>query len=182
MPIFYYRDTIHRIINAQIFLLSLAGGGYVMCGWALNYLDRMMITTMRSSIISEIHMTDAQFGLLTSVFLWVYGLLSPLAGFIADKFNKSRIIIVSLLIWSGVTFLTAYATSFEYLLATRALMGISEAFYIPTALALIMDYHRGNTRSSANSVHIMGIMVGQSLGFIGGWLAEAHSWNLLLIY
>lgn len=143
----------------------------------LNYLDRMMITTMRSSILEEIPMTDAQFGLLTSVFLWVYGILSPVAGFLADKFNKSRIIIISLLVWSMVTFLTAYATSFEYLLVTRALMGISEAFYIPTALALIMDYHRGSTRSFANSVHMMGIMVGQSLGFIGGWLAEDHSWN-----
>lgn len=143
----------------------------------LNYLDRMMITTMRSSIVKEIHMTDAQFGLLTSVFLWVYGLLSPVAGFIADKYNKSRVIIISLLVWSSVTFLTSFATSFEYLLATRALMGISEAFYIPTAVALIMDYHRGNTRSFANSVHMMGIMVGQSLGFIGGWLAEDHSWN-----
>lgn len=143
----------------------------------LNYLDRMMITTMRSSILEEIPMTDAQFGLLTSVFLWVYGFLSPVAGFIADKFNKSRIIMISLLVWSAITFLTAYATSFEYLLVTRALMGISEAFYIPAALALIMDYHRGNTRSFANSVHIMGIMVGQSLGFIGGWLAEDYSWN-----
>lgn len=143
----------------------------------LNYLDRMMIATMRSSIVQEIHMTDAQFGLLTSVFLWVYGLLSPVAGFIADKYNKSRIIIISLLVWSSVTFLTSFATTFEYLLATRALMGISEAFYIPTAVALIMDYHRGNTRSFANSVHMMGIMVGQSLGFIGGWLAEDHSWN-----
>ena len=143
----------------------------------LNYLDRMMITTMRSSILAEIPMTEAQFGLLTSVFLWVYGFLSPVAGFLADKFNKSRIIIISLLVWSLVTFLTAYATSFEYLLVTRALMGISEAFYIPTALALIMDYHRGSTRSTANSVHMMGIMVGQSLGFVGGWLAEDHSWN-----
>lgn len=143
----------------------------------LNYLDRMMIATMRSSIVAEIQMTDAQFGLLTSVFLWVYGLLSPIAGFMADKFNKSRIIIISLLVWSTITFLTAYATSFEYLLVTRALMGISEAFYIPAALALIMDYHRGSTRSTANSVHMMGIMVGQSLGFIGGWLAEDHSWN-----
>lgn len=143
----------------------------------LNYLDRMMIATMRSSIVAEIHMTDAQFGLLTSVFLWVYGFLSPFAGFMADKFNKSRIIIISLLVWSTVTFLTAFATSFGHLLVTRALMGISEAFYIPTALALIMDYHRGSTRSFANSVHMMGIMVGQSLGFIGGWLAEDHSWN-----
>ncbi len=143
----------------------------------LNYLDRMMITTMRSSIVDAIPMTDAQFGLLTSVFLWVYGLLSPVAGFLADRFNRSRVILVSLFVWSLVTWLTSYATTFEQLLATRALMGISEACYIPAALALIMDYHRGSTRSLANSVHMAGIMIGQSLGFIGGWLAESHSWN-----
>lgn len=143
----------------------------------LNYLDRMMITTMRSSILDEIPMSDAQFGLLTSVFLWVYGLLSPVAGFLADRFNRSRVILASLFVWSLVTWLTAYATTFEELLITRALMGISEACYIPAALALIMDYHRGATRSLANSVHMAGIMIGQSLGFIGGWLAESHSWN-----
>ncbi len=143
----------------------------------LNYLDRMMITTMRSSIVDAIPMTDAQFGLLTSVFLWIYGLLSPVAGFLADRFNRSRVIIISLCVWSAVTFLTSYATSFEQLLVTRALMGISEACYIPAALALIMDYHRGPTRSLANSIHMAGIMVGQSLGFVGGWLAESHSWN-----
>ncbi|GAA4447447.1 MFS transporter [Ravibacter arvi] len=143
----------------------------------LNYLDRMMITTMRSSILEEIPMTDAQFGLLTSIFLWVYGLLSPVAGFLADRFNRSRVILVSLFVWSLVTWLTSYATTFEQLLATRALMGISEACYIPAALALIMDYHRGTTRSLANSIHMAGIMTGQSLGFVGGWLAENHSWN-----
>jgi MFS family permease len=63
---------------------------------SLNYLDRTMITTMRSSIMLEIPMTEAQFGLLSSVFLWVYGLLSPFAGYIADKFNRSRVILVSL--------------------------------------------------------------------------------------
>ncbi len=150
-------------------LLCIVGG--------LNYLDRMMITTMRSSIIDAIPMTDAQFGLLTSVFLWVYGLLSPVAGFLADRFNRSRVILGSLFVWSLVTWLTSYATTFEQLLATRALMGISEACYIPAALALIMDYHRGSTRSLANSIHMAGIMIGQSLGFIGGWLAESHSWN-----
>lgn len=143
----------------------------------LNYLDRMMITTMRSSIVEAIPMTDAQFGLLTSVFLWIYGLLSPIAGFLADKFNRSKVILVSLFVWSVVTWLTSYATTFEQLLVTRALMGISEACYIPAAMALIMDYHRGGTRSLANSIHMAGIMVGQSLGFIGGWLAENHGWN-----
>lgn len=143
----------------------------------LNYLDRITITTMRGSIISTIPMTDAHFGILTSVFLWVYGLLSPFAGFIADRFKRSRVIIVSLFVWSTVTWLTSYATTFEELLATRALMGISEACFIPAGLALIMDYHRGSTRSLATGILMCGNMLGSSLGFVGGWIAENHSWH-----
>lgn len=143
----------------------------------LNYLDRMMITTMRVSIRDSIPMTDGQFGLLTSVFLWIYGILSPVAGFFADRFSRSRVIIVSLFIWSGVTWLTAHATTFNQLLATRALMGISEACYIPAAFALVIDYHRGSTRSLATGIHMAGIMIGQSLGFLGGWIAEEHNWS-----
>jgi MFS family permease len=144
---------------------------------SLNYLDRTMITTMRSSILQEIPMTEAQFGLLSSVFLWVYGLLSPFAGYIADKFNRSRVILVSLFVWSAVTWMTAHATTFNQLLLTRALMGISEACYIPAALALIADYHGTKTRSLATGIHMAGIMAGQSLGFVGGWIAEEFTWN-----
>lgn len=143
----------------------------------LNYLDRIMITTMRESITGSIPMTDAQFGLLTSVFLWVYGLLSPFAGFLADRFNRSRVIIGSLFLWSLVTWLTSHAKTFDQLLATRALMGISEACYLPAALALITDYHRGNTRSLATGIHMGGVMMGQSFGFLGGWIAEGSRWN-----
>jgi len=142
-----------------------------------NYLDRVMITTMRGSIIEAIPMTDAQFGLLTSVFLWIYGLLSPFAGFLADRFNRSRVIIISLFAWSAITWLTAHATTFGELLATRALMGVSEACYIPAALALIADYHRGATRSLATGVHMSGIMVGSGLGGLGGWIAERQGWS-----
>ncbi len=144
---------------------------------AFNYLDRIMLTTMRGSLMDAIPMTDAQFGLLTSVFLWVYGLLSPFAGFLADRFSRSRVIIGSLFAWSLITWLTAHATTFGELLATRALMGVSEACYIPAALALIADYHRGPTRSFATGVHMTGIMTGAALGGLGGWLAERHDWS-----
>ena len=143
----------------------------------LNYLDRIMLTTMRSSLTAAIPMTDAQFGLLTSVFLWVYAALSPCAGFAADRLGRTPVVIGSLLTWSAVTWLTGQAKSFEQLLFARALMGASEACYIPAAMALIMDYHRGPTRSLANGIHLSGVMVGSGLGGIGGWLAERHRWN-----
>jgi MFS family permease len=142
----------------------------------LNYLDRIMITTMRGSLQAAIPMSDAQFGLLTSVFLWVYGLLSPFAGFLADRAGRSRVIIASLFVWSLIMWLTGHAKTFDQLLLARALMGISEACYIPAALALIADYHPGPTRSLANGVHLTGIMVGSALSGVGGWLAEHYSW------
>jgi len=153
-----------------VFLLCIVG--------LLNYLDRSMITTMRVSILKDMPMTEAQFGLLTSVFLWIYGILSPLAGFLADRFNRSRVIIISLLVWSTVTCMTGFAKTFEELLITRSLMGISEACYIPAALALIVDYHKGKTRSLAVGIHMSGMMAGQALGFIGGWIAEKQHWSL----
>lgn len=143
----------------------------------LNYLDRLMITTMRDAVKADIAMTDAQFGLLTSVFLWVYGIFSPFGGYLADRFGRSRVIIGSLLIWSAVTWATGHMHSFEGLLAARAIMGLSEACYIPAALALIADYHRGPTRSLATGLHMSGIYAGAALGGVGGHIAEHYSWR-----
>jgi len=143
----------------------------------LNYLDRIMITTMRESLMQVVPMSDAQFGLLTSWFLWVYGLLSPFAGFLADRFSRTRLIIGSLLVWSILTWLTGHARTFDQLIVVRALMGISEAVYLPAALALIADYHRGSTRSFATGIHMTGLSVGAGLGGLGGVLAEKYGWN-----
>ncbi|EEF62354.1 MFS transporter [Pedosphaera parvula] len=143
----------------------------------LNYLDRLMITTMRDPIKAAIPMTDAQFGLLTSVFLWVYGLLSPFGGFLADRFSRSKVILGSLFVWSLLTWVTGYVKTFEHLLLARALMGISEACYIPAALALICDYHRGSTRSLATGLHMSGVYAGAALGGVGGYLAKYYGWR-----
>jgi predicted MFS family arabinose efflux permease len=145
----------------------------------LNYLDRLILITMRTSIKSSITMTEAQFGLLTTVFLVTYGLLSPLGGFLADKINRSRVIVFSLFAWSAITWLTAHATSFPELLVYRSLMGISEACYFPAAAALLMDYHRNATRSLANGIHLSGVMVGSALGGLGGWIADRQDWTFV---
>jgi MFS family permease len=160
----------------------LARGAWIAVGllWfvgMLNYLDRLVITAMREPVIASIPMTEAQFGLLTSIFLWVYGFLSPVCGFLGDKISRKRVIFVSLLVWSGVTWATAHAQNFDQLFWARALMGISEACYLPAALALISDYHRGATRSFATAIHGTGIFAGGALGGIGGYLAESMGWR-----
>jgi MFS family permease len=148
---------------------------------ALNYIDRTLILTMRFSVIDAIPMNDAKFGLLTSVFLWTYGLLSPFGGFLADRFKRSRVIFVSLFVWSAVTWLTGYATTYNQLLISRIVLSISQACYIPAALALIADYHRGPTRSLATGIHMTGIMVGLGMSFMGGWIAEREEWNTVFL-
>lgn len=143
----------------------------------LNYLDRILITSMRDPIVADFNLSDAQFGLLTSVFLWSYGLLSPFGGFFADRYSRKKVIVFSVMVWSAVTLWTGYATSFQEMLAARFLMGVSEACYIPAALALITDYHKGRTRSLATGLHMSGLYAGLALGGLGGYIAELWGWR-----
>ena len=143
----------------------------------LNYLDRLLVVTMSGPIKSELSIDDSQFGLFTSVFLWVYGFCSPVAGYLADRVGKRPVILASLLIWSVATFATGFVKSFESLLAARALLGVSEAFYMPAAVALIVDYHQGSTRARATGLHLSGVYVGSILGGLGGWMADDFGWR-----
>ncbi|MBD1424176.1 MFS transporter [Sphingobacterium arenae] len=143
----------------------------------LNYFDRILITSMRDPIVADFDLTDAQFGLLTSVFLWSYGFVSPFGGFLADKYSRKKVIVLSVAIWSLVTLWTGYASTFPEMLATRLLMGVSEACYIPAALALITDYHTGKTRSLATGLHMCGLYTGLALGGLGGFIAEYWGWR-----
>ncbi|MCD4710568.1 MAG: MFS transporter [Bacteroidales bacterium] len=143
----------------------------------LNYLDRLLIASMRDPIKESIPMSDAQFGLLTSVFLVVYGILSPLGGYFADRYSRKLVIVISLLVWSCVTMWTGFVRSFPEMLTARAIMGMSEACYIPAAVALIIDYHKGPTRSLASGILMSGLYAGMALGGAGGYIAEIWGWR-----
>ena len=147
----------------------------------LNYLDRQMLATMKTSMVGDIPSiaNKADWGLVLGCFKWTYAVLSPFAGFIADRVGRRLVIGASLLIWSAVTWWTGHVATFHELMGARALMGISEAFYIPAALALVADYHTGPTRSRAIGVHQAGIYVGQILGGFAGYAADSpeHGWR-----
>ena len=147
----------------------------------LNYLDRQMLATMKASMVTDIPTiaNKADWGLVLGSFKWTYALLGPFGGYISDRFSRRWVIGASLLSWSAVTWWTGQATTFNELLAARALMGISEAFYFPAALALITEYHLGPTRSRAVGVHQAGVYLGQILGGFAGYVADspAHGWR-----
>ena len=145
----------------------------------LNYMDRQMLSTMKVAMMGDIHELEKaeNFGRLMAIFLWIYAIMSPMAGLIADRVNRKWLIVGSLAVWSTVTMAMGYSTSFDQLYALRALMGVSEALYIPAGLALIADYHRGPTRSLAIGIHLSGLYLGQALGGFGATVAHSYSWQ-----
>ena len=112
-----------------------------------------------------------------AVFLWIYGNMSPVAGMIADRVNRKWLIVGSLFVWSFVTLMMGYCTDFNQIYYLRALMGVSEALYIPAGLSLITDYHQEKTRSLAVGIHMTGLYVGQALGGFGATVASAYTWE-----
>lgn len=145
----------------------------------LNYMDRQMLSTMQQSIGMSIPAVKdpVNFGRLMAIFLWIYGCISPAAGAVADRLSRKWIIVGSLGVWSAVTWLMGYCETFEQMYWLRALMGVSEALYIPAGLALIADYFTGSARSLAIGVHMTGLYMGQALGGFGATAAAEWSWQ-----
>ncbi len=144
----------------------------------LNYCDRQAVFSMFPVLKSDLGFSDGQLGLVGSWFLWVYGLGSFFAGQIGDKFSKRRLIVWSLSLWSLVTIGTGLANSPNMVLVLRALMGVSEALFMPAAIALTANAFPPASRSRAiaalTTAQILGNMGG---GWFGGWMANEGHWR-----
>src|SRR5436190_1243582 len=121
-----------------VFLLS--------SGLALDYLARLALFSVLPPIKKDLAINDVALGLLASSFLWTYGLLSPIAGYIGDRFSRRTVLIVSLAGWSAVTVLSGLATNAWQLVAMRVLLAIAQVCYMPVGQAFLADFHGPETR------------------------------------
>lgn len=165
-------------------MTEIAPKGWISTAWLtvlllmpvafLNYLDRQMLASMKVSVMGDISDigSQANWGLMLGQFKWVYAFASPLGGYIADRFSRRLTVCASLFLWSLITWWTGRVESFQELMHARTLMGLSEAFYIPAALALIAAHHSGQTRSRAVGAHQIGIYLGVIAGGFGGVVAD----------
>lgn len=153
----------------------------------LNYMDRQMLSTMRFAMSADIREVATDYtgawgwGALMAAFMWIYGLMSPISGTIADRLNRKNLIVGSLFVWSAVTFLMGYVDTYWELYALRAIMGFSEALYIPAALSLIADIHSGKTRSLAIGIHMTGLYLGQIAGGFGSIFSGLLNWHTVFL-
>lgn len=144
----------------------------------LNYVDRQVIFSMLPAIRSEIPMTNMELGWIGSLFIWLYSLASPLGGRLADRCGSGPAVFASVLLFSGATLLTGISQTAAMLLAGRALLGITESLYFPSAVALLGSTHDPSVRSRAISIHGSAQFAGAATGaWFGGWMAEQFGWR-----
>ena len=152
--------------------------GFLWAAYILNQADRQVVYTLFPALQQEFGFSDAVLGLTGALFLWVYGLCSPLSGILGDRWSKTHLIVGSLVLWSFFTVSSGLAPNGTFLLVCRALLGISESMYMPAAYALIANAHGPATRSKAVAIFATSQMVGVALGgSMSGYIAERLHWR-----
>ncbi len=151
---------------------------YLWVAYVLNHADRQVVYTLLPALQKTFNFSDTVLGLTGALFLWVYGASSPIAGIVGDRYSRTRIVVGSLVVWSGFTILSGLAPNGTALLVCRALLGISESFFMPAAFALMANAHGPKTRSRAVAIFATSQMVGVALGgSLSGWIAQEFHWR-----
>jgi MFS family permease len=143
-----------------------------------NYADRQAIFSVFPLLKAEMGLSDVQLGIVGASFMWVYAAAAPLAGIAGDRFRRKTVIIGGLIFWSLITIATALSTRYPHLVIFRALEGFGEAFYFPASMSLLSDYHGGDTRSRAMSIHQSSVYAGTIAGgTVAGILGQYYGWR-----
>lgn len=163
-----------RLLRPEWTLIVFLGVCYT-----LNHADRQVVYTLFPALQSEFGFSDAVLGLTGAVFLWVYGLCSPVAGILGDRWSKTNLVVGSLAVWSTFTLLSGLAPGGAFLLVCRGLLGVSESMFMPAAYALMANAHGPATRSKAVGIFATSQMLGVALGgSISGYIAEHYNWRV----
>lgn len=145
----------------------------------LNYIDRSVLNAVQPLIQSEFHVSDAQIGRLTTVFLIFYTLAAPFMGPLADRYSRRLIISLGAFAWSGATLLTAVTHSYDALLIRHTLVGVGEASFVTISPTVVADLFPQSVRGRVLGFFYLAIPVGFALGYpIGGYFGTHYGWRV----
>jgi predicted MFS family arabinose efflux permease len=144
----------------------------------LNYLDRFVPAAVMPAIIAALHLKDSQAGSLSTLFILTYSLVSPGAGWLADRKPRFQLAAIGVFIWSLATFGSGLAPTFAVMVLARALTGVGEASYVVVTPSLVSDYYPPARRGRALAIFYAAIPVGSALGYVlGGAINARFGWR-----
>jgi predicted MFS family arabinose efflux permease len=144
----------------------------------LNQADRQVLFSVLPLVKSDLHVSDARLGLMSSVFFWVFAILVPIAGNLGDVLNRKKLIVGALIAWSAATSASGASAGFLWLLIFRATTAFGEAFYYPCASSMIADYHGERSRSTAMAIHQTSVYTGIIVsGALSGLIGARYGWR-----
>jgi len=144
----------------------------------LNYLDRYVAAATLPLILTGLGISDAQGGLLQSLFIVSYSLVCPLAGWVGDRQPRLRLAAIGVFVWSVATVASGLAPTYAWLLLARAVIGAGEASYAVVTPSLLSDCYAAAQRARVLGIFYAAIPVGSALGYIvGGVVGEAYGWR-----
>jgi predicted MFS family arabinose efflux permease len=151
--------------------------------YVVNFLDRQVIAILLQAIKADLGVSDSALGFLSGIaFAALYSVLGVPLARLADRGARRTLIAVALAVWSGMTALQGFATSFFWLVLARVGVGIGEAGCSPPAHSLIADLFAPARRATALSIYALGIPIGGAIGLYGGGLLrEAFDWRTALV-
>jgi MFS transporter, Spinster family, sphingosine-1-phosphate transporter len=140
-----------------------------------NYLDRYILPFLGETLRnSPLHISDTQFGILSSGFIVVYMATAPFFGTVGDTGSRTRLIAFGVAIWSVATVLGGLAWGFVSLFVARAAVGIGEAAYGTISPGLLADYFPPDTRGRVFGVFYAVIPLGAALGYLVAGQMDVH--------
>ncbi len=148
----------------------------------LNFYDRHVTGALAEPMRREFHLTDAQLGLLGSVFIWLYAIVGIPLGRFADRWSRKNLLGSGILIWSALTAYAGLATSYAMLVISRLGVAVGEAVVAPAATSWIGDLFPPAQRSRALALFMTGVPVGGALSyFFSGPVAQAYGWRIAMV-
>ncbi len=144
----------------------------------LNYADRYVGAAGLPLLLGSLALSDAEGGLLQSIFILTYALVSPVAGWVGDRRARLPLAAAGVLLWSLATVGSGLAPSYAWLLLARAVIGVGEASYAVVTPSLLSDLYPAERRGRALALFYAAIPVGTALGYgIGGTLGGRFGWR-----